>query len=114
MLRRVTGMLCVVPLVLLLCAAAAGGELEDARAKKQEADKLFRSIKFGSEKPERYGEVTRLLEEALALLDKAQAQNASPEIEKLQEDVTSLLFWSRRFTPLDLAPKSTPKSAETS
>ena len=89
-----------VPLLLLalsLCARGFGSEIDDARTLENEATQILRASSGTVADPKVYAEAVRKLEKAQSLLDDA-AKSNPPGIDSIQQEVSSALFWARKFS----------------
>lgn len=111
-------------LIMLCCVLttmAQAADFAEVKTLKAEADETLRKASGMSAEPKLYAEAVRKLEKAMDLLDelaKADPKTAEP----MQEEITSALFWARRFANVNVAeelnkpgsakPPQPPKAAE--
>ncbi|MBI3829313.1 MAG: hypothetical protein HY291_07340 [Planctomycetes bacterium] len=90
-------------LVLFLGFSQAwGASIDDARKLKADADETLRKASGMSADPKLYADAVRKLEKASDILDEL-AKTDPKGVEPMQEEISSALFWAKRFANVQVA-----------
>ena len=87
---------------LASCASLYASQADEARQLKEEAQQILRSASGAAADPKVYADAVRKLQKADALLEEA-AKSDPKGMEALQEEVSSALFWAKRFATVLVA-----------
>jgi tetratricopeptide (TPR) repeat protein len=109
MFRMVSASLLI--LAFSLSARAFGSAIDDARTLENEATQILRASSGAVADPKVYAEAVRKLEKAQALLDEA-AKGNPPGIDSIQQEVSSALFWARKFSNVQVIDELQGKPAK--
>ncbi len=86
---------------VLISSHAFGAAVDDARTLQSEATAILRASSGAVADPKVYAEAVRKLEKAQSLLDEAEKAK-TPNIDSLQQEVSSALFWARKFSTVQV------------
>lgn len=81
---------------------AWGASIDDARKLKAEADETLRKASGMSADPKLYADAVRKLEKASDILEEIAKTNPK-SVESMQEELSSALFWAKRFANVQVA-----------
>ena len=100
--RLVLGRTLSTVILVAACIPLLASQVDEARQLKVEAQQILRSASGAAADPKVYADAVRKLQKAEALLEEA-AKSDPKGIEPLQEEVSSALFWAKRFANVYVA-----------
>jgi tetratricopeptide (TPR) repeat protein len=101
----------LIVILLGLSARVFASAIDDARTLENEATQILRASSGAVADPKVYAEAVRKLEKAQALLEDAAKANP-PGIDSIQQEVSSALFWARKFSNVQVIDELQGKPAK--